>query len=135
MKYIIKIKKLSFSFLGNILLVYSFIYLCLSIYRINILSIVITIFLIILSFLVRRQSKYIIFRNKIFVAEKINYTLKLLRLEAEKNANKVIIKKTKTTITIYSLFGLVILSFVFFDRNSEKEKFLATTLVKFQLQD
>lgn len=135
MKYIIKIKKLSFSFLGNILLVCSFIYLCLSIYRINILSIEITTFLIILSFFVRRQSKYIIFRNKIFVAEKINNTLKLLRLEAETNVNKVIIKKTKTTITIYSLFGLVILSFDFFDRNSEKEEFLATTLVKFQLQD
>lgn len=135
MKYTVNKKILSFNFLGSILLVCSFIHLGLSFYKINISAIAIAVIFIILGYLIKRQSKHIIFRNKIFVIEKISNTLNLLKLEAEKNTNKFFIKKTKTNITVHSFFGLVILSFDFCDRNSKKEKFLADTLVKLQMQD
>lgn len=134
MKYNINIKKFSFNFLGSILLTCSFIHLSLSFYNMDISAILISFILIVLSCLIKRQSKHIIFCNKIIVIEKISNTLNLLKLEAEKDANRFFVKKTKTNIIIYSFFGLAILSFEFFNRNSKKEKFLADTLVKLQMQ-
>ena len=133
MKYTMNIKKLSFSYLGSILLVCSFVQLFIS-FSINILAIVISVTFIVLGYLIRRQSKHIIFCNKTLVIEKINSTLNLLKLEVKRDANKLFILKTKTGIAVYSVLGLTILSFELFDRNSEKEKFITDVLVKLQMQ-
>ncbi|MFL5733270.1 MAG: hypothetical protein ACJ78Q_08720 [Chloroflexia bacterium] len=80
----------------------------------------------------RRSPRYVVRRSPAAVLTQLAHTLDLMMWKYERRGDSISVPSTGTLVEVKPLLWLTLLSFRFGGASAEKERYLASTLVKYQ---
>ena len=123
---------ISFNALGNIFIILALLFAIILIFHFVIANLAIILILFTIGLLAKRKNLFFVARPVAQVVTLIQNTLDLLKLSYTKEHDMFIVDKTGTKIRISKVGAFSVIQFNFVEVGSQKEEYIADTLVKYQ---
>jgi hypothetical protein len=132
MRLAVDTHRVTFRFIGTLLLMFSFALLAVAIARRELPLVMIGFVGLIFSLFLRRSASCLLMRPAEAVLQQIEATLSLMSIRHTREANRVTISSTGTRAEVRGFGPVALMTFAFGERGSAREWYIRRTLIKFQ---